>query len=180
MFNVCDVLQECNTAIKQDLPTLHLLFLLQLVPSIPGPPHLIPCSPCTYIEGPLCIDMPLSRAFLNITSRVHSKGTLPRGPPHWAQRNLVSFLIFFRTHTRHFDVGILSSFVGGIWTSLWCFSFQSSLPGGGLFFGARFGEVGVLFEPCDSSSDDDGDDTASDVSDFLWYLTWNLWMICGN
>jgi len=35
---------------------------------------------------------------------------------------------------------------------------------GGSFFGARFVEVdvGVLLEPCDSS-DDDGDDTASDV-----------------
>ena len=35
---------------------------------------------------------------------------------------------------------------------------------GGSFFGARFVGVGVgvLLEPCDSS-DDDGDDTASDV-----------------
>jgi hypothetical protein len=52
--------------------------------------------------------------------------------------------------------------VGGIWTSLCFFSFPSSLPGG-LFFGARFVGVGVLLEPCDSSDDDDGDDTASDV-----------------
>ena len=36
---------------------------------------------------------------------------------------------------------------------------------GGLFFGARFGgvRVGVLLEPCYSSNDDDGDDTASDA-----------------
>jgi len=48
-------------------------------------------------------------------------------------------------------------------------SFPSSLPGGS-FFGVRFVGVGVgvLLEPCDSShDDDDGDDTASDVSDFL-------------
>ena len=44
------------------------------------------------------------------------------------------------------------------------FIFPSSLQGGS-FFGARFGGVGagVLLEPCDSSNDDDGDDTASDV-----------------
>jgi len=37
--------------------------------------------------------------------------------------------------------------------------------GGGSFFGARFVGVGVgvLLEPCDSSDDDDVDDTASDV-----------------
>ena len=53
--------------------------------------------------------------------------------------------------------------MGGIWTSLWFFSFPSSLPGGS-FFGARFGGVGVgvLLKPCDSS-DDDGDETAFDV-----------------
>ena len=36
---------------------------------------------------------------------------------------------------------------------------------GGLFFGAHFGGagVGVLPEPCDSSNDNDGDDTASDT-----------------
>ena len=36
---------------------------------------------------------------------------------------------------------------------------------GGSFFGARFVGVGVgvLLEPCDSSGDDDGDDTSSDV-----------------
>jgi len=36
---------------------------------------------------------------------------------------------------------------------------------GGSFFGSRFGGVGlgVLLEPCDSSDDNDGDDTASDV-----------------
>jgi len=36
---------------------------------------------------------------------------------------------------------------------------------GGVFFGARFGGVGVgvLLEPWDSSNDDDGDDTASDA-----------------
>ena len=44
---------------------------------------------------------------------------------------------------------------------------------GGVNFGARFHGVGVgvLLEPCDSSDDDDGDDKASDVSDFLLYLT---------
>ena len=36
---------------------------------------------------------------------------------------------------------------------------------GGHFLGARFAGVGVgvLLEPCDSSDDDDGDDTACDV-----------------
>jgi hypothetical protein len=29
-FNVCDVLQECTTAVKQNLPILHLLLLLHL------------------------------------------------------------------------------------------------------------------------------------------------------
>jgi len=40
---------------------------------------------------------------------------------------------------------------------------------GGSFCWARFGGVGVgvLLEPCDSSDVDDGDDTASDVSDIL-------------
>ena len=67
-------------------------------------------------------------------------------------------------HTRHFCIGVLSFFVGGIWTSFRFFSFPSSLPGKS-FFGARFGGVGVgvLLEPCDSSDDDDGDDTAFDV-----------------
>ena len=74
----------------------------------------------------------------------------------WMQRNTTlsteksSFLIFFRarahththTHTWHFHVGVLSLFMGGIWTSLWFFIFPSSLPGGS-FFGARFGGVGV-------------------------------------
>ena len=44
-------------------------------------------------------------------------------------------------------------------------NFPTSLPGES-FFGARFGGgvgVGVLLKPCDSSDDDDGDDTASDV-----------------
>jgi len=86
----------------------------------------------------------------------------------WMQRNTTLntekssfFLEFFLTHTRHFCV--LSFFVGGIWTSLWFFSFPSSLPGGS-FLGARFRGVGVgvLLEPCDSSDDDDGDDRASE------------------
>jgi hypothetical protein len=44
------------------------------------------------------------------------------------------------------------------------FSFPSSLPVGS-FFGARLVAVGVsvLLELCDSSDDDYGDDTASDV-----------------
>ena len=72
--------------------------------------------------------------------------------------------IFLHTHTRHFRVGVLSLFVGEIWTSLGFFSFPPSLPWGS-FFGARFGGVGVgvLLEPCDSPDVDDGDDTASDV-----------------
>jgi len=41
--------------------------------------------------------------------------------------------IFSHTHTQHFRVGVLSFFVGGIWTSLWFFSFPSSLPGGSFF-----------------------------------------------
>ena len=42
--------------------------------------------------------------------------------------------------------------------------FRQACQGGSLF-GARFGGVGlgVLLEPCDSSNDDDGDDTASDA-----------------
>jgi len=42
----------------------------------------------------------------------------------WMHRNTTlnteksSFLIFFHPHTRHFRVGVLSFFVGGIWTSL--------------------------------------------------------------
>jgi len=28
VFNLCDVLQECNPVLKQDLPILHLLLLL--------------------------------------------------------------------------------------------------------------------------------------------------------
>jgi hypothetical protein len=74
------------------------------------------------------------------------------------QTNLVSFLLFFRIHTRHLRVGVLSFFVGGVCTSLWFFNFPSSLPGGSLF-GARFGGVvvGVLLESCDSSDDDEVD-----------------------
>ena len=34
--------------------------------------------------GPLWRERPVSRAFLNISSRVPSKEALPRGPPHWA------------------------------------------------------------------------------------------------
>jgi len=43
--------------------------------------------------------------------------------------------------------------------------FHQACQGEGSFFGARFGGVGlgVLLEPCDSSDDNDGDDTASDV-----------------
>jgi len=89
----------------------------------------------------------------------------------WMQRNTTLrtekssfFLDNFCTHTRQFRVGVLSFFVGGIWTSLWYFSFSSRLPGWS-FFGERFVGVGVgvLLKPCDSSDDDDGDDTASDV-----------------
>jgi hypothetical protein len=39
-------------------------------------------SPPGSPTGPLCREMPLSRAFLNLSSRVPSKGPLPRGPPH--------------------------------------------------------------------------------------------------
>jgi len=39
---------------------------------------------------------------------------------------------------------------------------------GVIFWGTFVGiGVGVLLEPCDLSDDDDSDDTASDVSDFL-------------
>ena len=34
--------------------------------------------------GPLWREMPVSRAFLSISSRLPSKGALPRGPPHRA------------------------------------------------------------------------------------------------
>jgi hypothetical protein len=50
-------------------------------------------------------------------------------------RNLISFLIFFRTHNQHFCVGVLSFFVGGIRTSMWFCSFPSNLPGGSFFGG---------------------------------------------
>jgi hypothetical protein len=84
-----------------------------------------------------------------------------RGTPQRAQTNLVSFLIFFRIHTQHLRVGVLSFFIGGICTSLWFFNSPSSLPGGSLFR-ARFGGVGVgvLLESCDLSDDDDGVDTS--------------------
>jgi hypothetical protein len=36
------------------------------------------------LKGTLWREMPVFRAFLNISSRVPSKGALPRGPPHWA------------------------------------------------------------------------------------------------
>jgi len=57
--------------------------------------------------------------------------------------------IFSHTHTWHFRFGVLSLFVGGIWTSLWFFSLPSSLSGGS-FFGARFGGAGagVLLRFC--------------------------------
>ena len=43
--------------------------------------------------------------------------------------------------------------------------FHQACQGGSFFGGAHFVGVGVsvLLEPCDSSDDDDGDDTASDV-----------------
>ena len=52
-------------------------------------------------------------------------------------------------------------FVGGIWTV--CDSLVFHQVCQGVIFGARFVGVGVgvLLEPCDSS-DDDGNDTASD------------------
>ena len=41
-------------------------------------------SPPGSPMGPLWREMPISRAFLNMYSRVPSKGAFPRGPPHWA------------------------------------------------------------------------------------------------
>ena len=49
---------------------------LSNVPAVESPPG--------SQMGPLWREMPISRAFLNISSRVCSKGVLPRGPPHWA------------------------------------------------------------------------------------------------
>ena len=41
MLNLCDVLQECNPAVTQDLPILHLLHLLLWIthPHTPAHPH---------------------------------------------------------------------------------------------------------------------------------------------
>ena len=54
------------------------------VPSIwdplPPPDSRFPSD----IKGPLWREMPISGAFLNVSSRVPSKGALPIGPPHWA------------------------------------------------------------------------------------------------
>jgi len=44
----------------------------------PSPDSMLPLD----IKGPLWREMPVSGAFLNISSRVPSKGALPRGPPH--------------------------------------------------------------------------------------------------
>jgi len=41
-------------------------------------------SPPGFPTRPLWRKMPVSRAFLNVSSRVPSKGTLPRVPPHWS------------------------------------------------------------------------------------------------
>jgi len=40
VFNLCDVLQEGNPAVKQDLPILYLFLLLLLL--LPQPPTLSP------------------------------------------------------------------------------------------------------------------------------------------
>jgi hypothetical protein len=42
VFNLCDALQECNPAVKQDLPILHFFFLLLLLLLLQPPPSLSP------------------------------------------------------------------------------------------------------------------------------------------
>jgi len=75
------------------------------------------------------------------------------------------FLDIFRARTRHFRAGIYHFLwveYGPVCDSL--VIHQAYQGGGGSFFGTRFVAVGigVPLEPCDSS-DDDGDDAASDV-----------------
>ena len=41
-------------------------------------------SPAGSPMGPLWRETPVSRSFLDVSSRVPSKGALPRGAPHWA------------------------------------------------------------------------------------------------
>ena len=64
---------------------------LSKVPASESPPG----SPM----GPLWREMSISRAFLNISSRVSSQGALPRGPPHWASsKRKSSFSTKLATH----------------------------------------------------------------------------------
>ena len=126
----------------------------------------------------------LEHAFINVQRMISCVVAF------WMQRKTTlsteksSFFLDIFSHTHStFSCWRFITFCGWIWTRLWFFSVPSSLPGGS-FFVARFGRVGVgvLLEPCDSSDVDDGDDNSicRALSDFLWYLTWNLGMICGN
>jgi len=69
--------------LERDAPFLEPSFIhnsKSLVYKPPPPDSRFPLD----IKGPLWREMPVSRAFLNISSRVPSKGALPRGHPHWA------------------------------------------------------------------------------------------------
>jgi hypothetical protein len=64
---------------ERDVPFLEPSFIIQS-PRYTRPPS---CSRFpSNVKGHLWRDMPVSGAFLNISSRVPSKGALPRGPPH--------------------------------------------------------------------------------------------------
>ena len=60
--------------------------------TIQSPQHRSPLPDSRFpsdIKGPLWREMPISGAFLNMSSSVPSKGALPRGPPYWvsSERN---------------------------------------------------------------------------------------------
>jgi len=67
---------------ERDAPFLEPFFICHLKSPVNEP--LCPDSRFPLVvKGPLWRVMPVSGAFLNISSRVPSKGALPRGPRHW-------------------------------------------------------------------------------------------------
>jgi hypothetical protein len=50
--------------------------------------------------------------------------------PHFLQYHLVSLIVLFFVHTRHFLVGVLSLFMGGNFTKICSFLFLSNREGG--------------------------------------------------
>jgi len=90
---------------------------------------------------------------------------------HTEHREYSLFLdIFSHTHTHTLDIFVLA-FYHFLWVEYGpvCDSLVFHKACHGVhFLGHSSGVgVGVLLEPCDLSDVDDGDDTASDVSDFL-------------